>query len=74
MKYVGPDGLDGVIICRGMEGGERHGHDDPVLIGIDAVNENDDHGDDQIEQEQAPAFADLDQEFAEVFLDVDNRR
>src|ERR1700733_2970422 len=77
MKYVGANGLNGVIICRRMERGERHGHDDPVLVGIDAVYKNNDHGNDQVEQQETPTFADLDQELAEVLLNVetaDNER
>jgi hypothetical protein len=69
MKYVGSGGLHRIIVCRGMEGGERHGHDDPVLIGIDPVDQNDDHSDKQVKEEQAPAFPDLDEEFAEILLD-----
>src|ERR1700735_915205 len=52
-----------------MEGGEWHGHDDPVLIGIDPVDEDDDYGDKEVEQQEAPAFADLDKEFAQILLD-----
>src|ERR1700739_2241081 len=77
MKYERARGFDRVVICCGMEGGERYRHDNPVLIGIDAVDQDDDDGDDQVKQEQAPAFANLDKEFAEVFLDVeaaDNKR
>src|SRR5579863_1952895 len=59
MKYVGTNGLDGVIICRCVKGGERHGHDDPVLIRINPVDENNDHSDDQVEEKKAPTFADL---------------
>lgn len=70
MKYERAGGLHGIIVRCSMEGGERHGHDDPVLIRIDPVDEDNDHRDEQVEKKEAPAFADLDKEFAQILLDI----
>src|ERR1700744_761531 len=71
MKYERAGRLDGVIIGRGMESGKRDRHDDPVLVGIDAVDQDDDYGHEQVEQQQTPALPDLDEEFTEVLLDIE---
>ena len=68
MQDIWPKGSRGVIIGRGMESCEWDGHDHPVLVGVDAVDENDDECHQQEEQEQVPALADLDEVFAEVML------
>ena len=69
MQYVGADGLDRIIVCGSVKSGKRYRHDDPILIRIDPVDKNDDDSYKEEEQQQAPAFADLDKEFAEVLLD-----
>ena len=69
MQYIRHSRFGRIIIGRGMKGCKGHGHDDPVLVRVDTVDENDDDGNKEEEKQQAPAFADLDEEFAEIFLD-----
>ncbi len=69
MQYVGGDGFGRIVVGGGVEGGKGHGHDDPVFVGVDAIDENDDDGDKEEEKQETPAFADLDKKFAEIFLD-----
>jgi hypothetical protein len=52
-----------------MKSGKGYCHKDPVLIGVAPGNEDNDDGDEEEQQQKAPAFAGLDEEFAEVFLD-----
>ena len=52
-----------------MECGEGNGRNDPVLVVVCAVDQDDDDCHYEVQQQQAPAFADMDQHFAQVLLD-----
>ena len=53
-----------------MKCGKGHGHNDPVLIGIYPVDQDDQDGNDEVQEQQTPTFPDLDQELTKIALDI----
>lgn len=58
-----------IVVSGSMEGGEGNGHDDPVLITVDFIDQYDENGYHKKKQQEAPAFPDLYKDLVEVLLD-----
>src|SRR4051812_38268151 len=57
-----------VIISSRMKRSQRHQAKHPVHVIDAAIHKNDEQGDDQEQQQQAPPFTDLDQHFVKIAL------
>ncbi len=57
-----------IVIHGGMKGGNGHRAQHPAYVIASSIGHYDKHGHDQVQQQQAPAFAHMNVHFVEVGL------